>query len=435
MSGTRTIDLTVPRLGETMEEGAVRDWLKAVGDTFERGEAIVEIETDKTIAEVPALAAGRLVEIIAASGLTLDVGAVLGRIEVAASDAPQEPAPAAAPPPMPAATPADEVATAPATREAARGTGPIRATPVARRLARHAGIDIRTVTGTGRRGRVEGDDVRNAPSRSTEAPDTRIGMATATASSANLQRHGDIACTVDGPADGSPTLLLHGFAGNRTAWAATTHALARSGRRVLVPDLPGHGATTLEAGSVDDLSVQLDTLVGAVAGSEPCHLVAHSLGAAAALALAERIAVASITLIAPAGMGSSIDETFVRGMASPGSAGEVAHLLRRLGSRAAPMSPAAIEALTAELTKGRLKALADSLCGTVGQTLDLVPVIERLARSTPLRVITGHRDRIVAWQDACRLSPHVAVHHFPDAGHMPHWDFAADVADILLTER
>ncbi len=50
----------MPRLGETMEEGRIVRWLKAMGDSFERGEAVLEIETDKTVAEFPALVSGKL---------------------------------------------------------------------------------------------------------------------------------------------------------------------------------------------------------------------------------------------------------------------------------------------------------------------------------------------------------------------------------------
>jgi len=455
MSDTRIIDLVVPRLGETMEEGAVRDWLKAVGDRFERGEAIVEIETDKTIAEVPAMLSGRLVEILAESGRTLDVGAVLARIEVAVDDAPDVPGidEAAEAEGGDESAPRDRDAAAAAAAAAAADVGngngsteapasapgasspdggrPVRATPAARRVARQAKLDVRGVTGTGRRGRVETRDVRQAVSEN-DPLDAPL-MAVSSAATPVLQRVGDIAYVMNGPADGEPTLLLHGFAGDHGAWAALMQALVRGGRRVVAPDLPGHGATALEAANADQLAQRLEDVVGLCAGSRPCHLVAHSLGAAPALALAERISTASLTLLAPIGMGSTIDEEFVRGMASPGSAGEVAHLLRRLSDRGGVMSPAAIDALTVELSRGRLSELAGSLIGEIGQTLDLVPAIERAARRMAVRVIVGHRDRIIEWRDACRLSSRVAVHHFPEAGHVPQWDFAREVAEILVS--
>jgi pyruvate dehydrogenase E2 component (dihydrolipoamide acetyltransferase) len=75
--------LTLPRLGETMESGRVVGWLKRPGETFRRGETIVEIESDKTVVELPALADGRLLEVIAAEGSEVDVGAPLCRYAAA----------------------------------------------------------------------------------------------------------------------------------------------------------------------------------------------------------------------------------------------------------------------------------------------------------------------------------------------------------------
>lgn len=77
-------DLNMPRLGETMEEGRIVRWLKAMGDSFERGEAVLEIETDKTVAEFPALISGKLVEILRQDGDMVTVGDAIARIEVAA---------------------------------------------------------------------------------------------------------------------------------------------------------------------------------------------------------------------------------------------------------------------------------------------------------------------------------------------------------------
>ena len=92
---------------------------------------------------------------------------------------------------------------------------------------------------------------------------------------------------VQGPPSGAPVLLVHGFAADRTVWAATSAALARAGHRVVACDLPGHGATTAEAGNVGDLGAALAAFAGTAAVSGRYHVVAHSLGASAAVALAE----------------------------------------------------------------------------------------------------------------------------------------------------
>ncbi len=155
----------LPLLGETMETGRVALWLKRPGDSFRRGETILEVETDKTVVEVPALNDGMLVEILAEQGAQLRVGEPLCVIRsdvssevaapIAAAPAPPRPAPAAAAA-RAAIFPTGEAA-APAQRQA--NDRRLRATPRARRLAQQRGIDIADVVGAGRRGRVEARDV------------------------------------------------------------------------------------------------------------------------------------------------------------------------------------------------------------------------------------------------------------------------------------
>jgi hypothetical protein len=74
--------LTLPRLGETMEEGRVTGWMVAPGAQFRRGDTLLEVETDKTVVEVPALRDGTLGEILAAVGDMVRVGAPLARLEM-----------------------------------------------------------------------------------------------------------------------------------------------------------------------------------------------------------------------------------------------------------------------------------------------------------------------------------------------------------------
>ena len=75
------IEVTMPNLGYDMEEGKLGVWLKTVGDRVERGEAIAEIETDKTTVEMEALASGTLAEIVQPTGSKVAVGAVIAVLE------------------------------------------------------------------------------------------------------------------------------------------------------------------------------------------------------------------------------------------------------------------------------------------------------------------------------------------------------------------
>jgi pyruvate dehydrogenase E2 component (dihydrolipoamide acetyltransferase) len=75
------IEVTMPNLGYDMEAGKVQSWLKAIGDSVERGEPIAEIETDKTTVEMEAMASGTLVEILCEAGTEATVGSAIAIIE------------------------------------------------------------------------------------------------------------------------------------------------------------------------------------------------------------------------------------------------------------------------------------------------------------------------------------------------------------------
>src|SRR5215813_8970205 len=115
--------------------------------------------------------------------------------------------------------------------------------------------------------------------------------------------------------DGVPVLLLHGFGADLNTWMFTQPTLAE-GRRVIALDLPGHGGSTKEAGAADvkSLSKAAESALDAH-GIERVHLVGHSMGGAVAASLAvhgpERIA--SLTLIAAAGLGPEINIAFIDG--------------------------------------------------------------------------------------------------------------------------
>ncbi|MBV1859586.1 MAG: 2-oxo acid dehydrogenase subunit E2, partial [Nannocystaceae bacterium] len=140
------IDILVPQMGESVTEGVIAQWLKNEGDTVAADEPLVEIETDKITVEIPAPSAGVLLKQGAGEGDTVNVGDVIGSIDGNASAA--APAPAAAAP----------AAQAPAV--SAGGT----AMPAARAEAQRSGVNVGSVAGTGRGGRVLKEDVQRAAS-------------------------------------------------------------------------------------------------------------------------------------------------------------------------------------------------------------------------------------------------------------------------------
>lgn len=169
-----SIAVELPSLGESVFEGTVSRWLVAEGDLVEVDQPIVEVTTDKVDAEIPAPSAGVIEQILVAEGDVVEVGAVLAQID---PDAKPAPAPSASEPAsVPAAKssqPADSQPDSP-TRSAAQDTpegDAVTATPVARRVAEEASIDLRQVEGTGSSGRVTKDDVLRHQS-SASAPAT-----------------------------------------------------------------------------------------------------------------------------------------------------------------------------------------------------------------------------------------------------------------------
>lgn len=180
------ISITVPPLGESIVEATVSRWLKNEGDRVGSGDTLVELETDKVTVEVPALKAGILVKRGRAEGDVVKVGDLLCELDDAAAAtaqpspqqaAPQQPAPQQAAPaiapvaPPPQAAPS-ATAAAPSSAPAAPA-GAVRASPAAARLAAEEGVNLATVTGTGRGGVVSKPDViaqRIAPAETAPPP-------------------------------------------------------------------------------------------------------------------------------------------------------------------------------------------------------------------------------------------------------------------------
>lgn len=408
-----TVTLTMPRLGETMEEGTVASWLIAEGAAFDRGAPLVEFETDKTAVEYPALGPGRLIRVLVAPGDLVTLGAPIAEIDLEGAEdwvtANAEPAsePEADPQPVPQPDPQPEP-TAAAPRDPA---APLRATPPARRAAARAGIALEAVAGTGRRGRIELHDIPEAAT-------------------------GALAASHFGPADGPPVLMAHGFAGDRSTFDQLAKGLARAGLSVRTVDLPGHGETAAEAKDIDTL---VDALAATLTPARPVHLVGHSLGAAVATLAASRVpgGVRSLTLIAPAGLGLSIDAEFIHGMAEASSPATTAHLLRRLSKRADAFSAATVAQIHSQLAEGRLKPLAAALVKGGRQALNIRAALTSLSETHRIRILTGTQDQVVNWRDALDLSPRIALHVFDGAGHMPHWDDPQQAVAIIaqgLTE-
>jgi 2-oxoglutarate dehydrogenase E2 component (dihydrolipoamide succinyltransferase) len=173
-SGALVTPVLLPALGESVTEGTVTRWLKAIGDSVAADEALLEVSTDKVDTEIPSPVAGVLLEITVAEDGVAQVGGQLGTIgalsgatpAAAAAPAPAvtAPAPASTPEPV-ASTPvaAAPVPTASAATSAPAGNSNAYATPLVRKIAAERGVDLSTVVGTGVGGRIRKEDIVSAP--------------------------------------------------------------------------------------------------------------------------------------------------------------------------------------------------------------------------------------------------------------------------------
>ncbi len=164
--------VVMPKLSEAMETGKLLRWLKQEGDRISGGDIIAEIETDKADIELEAFGSGVLRKLLATPGTAVPVGELIAVIAEPGDDisavvggAPARPAAAPAPTPVPAAAPAAApVPSAPAPAGVTSAAmvlppGRLRVSPLARKLAQRASIDLARVTGTGPGGRIIQRDI------------------------------------------------------------------------------------------------------------------------------------------------------------------------------------------------------------------------------------------------------------------------------------
>jgi pyruvate dehydrogenase E2 component (dihydrolipoamide acetyltransferase) len=189
-------EVTMPRLSDTMSEGAVGKWLKQPGDQVADGDIIAEIETDKATMELQAFESGTLQKILVPEGQTVAIGTPIAIIGDGAAEAAPEPKAEAGPPakaaePAPteeggakavarttaeaqaqAKPPASQAQAQPPAQVAAPSANGdrVKASPVARRLADERGIDLRQVKGTGPGGRIIKENVEDFKPETAKAP-------------------------------------------------------------------------------------------------------------------------------------------------------------------------------------------------------------------------------------------------------------------------
>ena len=373
--------ITMPKWGLAMDEGMVVDWHVEEGARLGPGDEVVDIETTKITNALESPAGGILCRRLVAEGETVPVGALLG---VIAADGTTETAEAAE---IEAFIARFEAAFAVAAAEAATETA--------------------------------------SEPEIVEAAGWRL----------NYQRAGGDAGEAAGGSQTAPIVLVHGFGGDLNTWLFNQPDLAET-HAVYALDLPGHGRSGKDVGAGDlaALSGALGAFLDAL-GIGRAHLVGHSLGAAVALdlALGRPAAAASLTLIAPAGLGPEINGAYIDGFIAAGRRKEMKAVLQMLFADPQAVGRDMVEEV---LRYKRLDGVEAALRGIAGAVFpggrQGTVLAERLSElAQPVQVIWGREDRILPPAQAEGLPANVAVATIEGAGHMPQMEAAAEVNRLI----
>ena len=422
-------EVIMPKVDMDMASGKIVSWHVAEGKAVSKGEPLFDIETDKAAMEIEAPADG-ILHHTAAEGMEIPIGAPCAWLYAEGEEVRDQPeafaGSAAAQEPASTGRAGAPDKTEPAETGAEQGDK-IRATPRARSLAADAGLDLAAVSGSGPRGRVQANDVQGALSaRSTRA-------APSLPPAGGHAETGALAITRSRGGAGTPIVLIHGFASDASSWAALGAHLKH--RPLIQIDLPGHGKSPkLQVDSFADLAKSVRRAFDGL-GIERAHLIGHSLGGAAGLALAETRPerLASLTLIAPAGLGPDINSAALSGICHASRAESLRPWLRSLVADEAIITDAyvrlAMSGRSAPALRAAQIALAEILFPDRAQAFDLRAALDRI--QTPTRIIWGKQDAIIPWRHALRAPGQMGLHLFERIGHMPHIECAAAVGAIM----
>ena len=252
-----------------------------------------------------------------------------------------------------------------------------------------------------------------------------------------------------GSSDATPVLLIHGFGADLNGWMFTQPALAES-RRAVAIDLPGHGGSVKEVGTGDAAgfaAAVADAL--AALGIEKAHLVGHSMGGTIAMRVASHQPdrVASLTLIAPAGLGPEINSAFIAGFVRAQRRREMQEVLTLLVHDPALVSRQMVEDVLRykrlDGVQAALETIARAWFPNDRQAIDICGELPELPM--PVQIIWGRDDRIIPVAQAEDLMARCAigggqlsrldlagVHILDEAGHLPHMEKSGEVNRLIV---
>ncbi|MCG4260212.1 acetoin dehydrogenase dihydrolipoyllysine-residue acetyltransferase subunit [Acetobacter senegalensis] len=371
------VPLTMPKFGLAMTEGKLASWLVEPGQSVKQGDELADIETSKITSGYESPTAGVLRKQVAPAGETLPVGALIGVLaDPAVSDA-----------------------------------------------------DIEAFVTRFQAEQSTGEEAEGANSADTEPHQVQAGEY-----SLNVRDVGN--------GDDLPLLLIHGFGGDISNWLLTQDALA-SGRRVIAFDLPGHGASTkaVKDGSLVGLARAVGDLLEALSIPK-AHVMGHSLGGGIALTLLREHSdkVASLSLLAPAGLEKAVNMAFITGFieadrnrAMQQELEKLVHDKSLIGRK---MVDSVMRARRLDGARDALRTIAAACFPNGEQGDDLRPVLDEA--KVPVQLFWGEADEVLPVAGADNVPSSVKKHILPGVGHLPQLEKASEVnkeTEEFLKER
>ncbi|GAN68770.1 acetoin dehydrogenase dihydrolipoyllysine-residue acetyltransferase subunit [Acetobacter orleanensis] len=361
--------LTMPKFGLAMTEGKLASWAFSPGDTVKEGDEVADIETSKITSGYESPASGILRKQVAQAGETLPVGALLG--VVADADV--------------------------------------------------SDADIEAFIASFKA------DTAEEGGEEAEAANTEPRLIKAGDHNLNVR---DV-----GKGGSAPLLLIHGFGGDLSNWMLNQDVLARS-HRVITFDLPGHGASSKDVGdgSVTALADAVSELLKALNISS-AHVMGHSLGGGIALALLRDNpgVVASLTLVAPAGLGREVNAPALKDMVEADRTRDMQKALEALVHDKSlvgrKMADNVLKVRRLDGARDALRTIEASCFGNGQQSFDMRPVLD--AARVPVTLFWGEEDEILPVTGAKNVPDSVTKHIMPKIGHMPQLEKTAELNRLV----
>jgi len=432
----------MPQVGQDLTEGKITALNVKVGDKVKKGDIVAEVESEKAVFEVEAFETGTVLEIryhvgdmaivlepmimVGEEGEVLETASAVGFAGEDAEAIVSKAAPAQA-----TATPDVEHATRDV-ETAFLKTGTGGSSPLARRLAALAGVDIAAVKGSGARGAVVKRDIE-----SYQRARPGVSSVVAFTGGAAASSGGALPVRTLQAGTGDPVLLIHGFGAELSAWRPFVAHLGLT-NPIMALDLPGHGAAAASvATDFESLTASVHSALCAER-IERLHLVGHSLGAAVAANIAGGgdLDIRSLSLLSPAGLGPRVNGDFVAGFLSSSTEAALKVWLELLVHDPASLPGVLVRATLAAREGTAMAANQARLAsGVFSASTQLFSIREALQRfAGPVRAIVGREDRIIPAEQSDVVPAHVGLYRLANIGHLPQLE-AARLVGRLVAEN